>query len=144
MILNDAGKMIEKEWLLLKQRFTAIELEAFIVMPNHFHAILNIVGETLVVAPNQTIDPIDNNKIKGQPQGIAPTNKTVGEIIGAYKSITTNQYIWGVKNKNWKRFDKKLWQRNYWEHIIQNERSYQNISRYIKSNPKNWQNDTLI
>ncbi len=126
-------------------------------MPNHFHAILNIVGATLVV------DPINKkgNQImeKGQPQGIAPTdsptdfqtdsptdsqtNKTVGDIIGAFKSITTNEYIRGVKTKQWKRFDGKLWQRNYWEHIIRNEKSYHTISNYIRNNPNNWDNDSL-
>jgi hypothetical protein len=48
------------------------------------------------------------------------TDKTVGDIIGAFKSITSNEYIRGVKNNNWQRFEAKLWQRNYWEHIIRN------------------------
>jgi REP element-mobilizing transposase RayT len=50
MILNDAGKMIENEWLNLENRFPNIELHEFIVMPNHFHGILKIVGAALVAA----------------------------------------------------------------------------------------------
>lgn len=73
----------------------------------------------------------------------SPTDKTIGDIIGAFKSITTNEYIKNVKSNNWKRFDGKLWQRNYWEHIIRNERSYQNISEYIINNPSKWENDKL-
>ena len=53
MKLNDAGKLVEKEWINLKNRFCNIELHDFIIMPNHFHAILEIsVGATLVVAPD--------------------------------------------------------------------------------------------
>ena len=87
----------------------------------------------------------------GQPRGIAPTidpintqkNKTLGEIIGAFKSITTNEYIKAVKSNHWQRFNGKLWQRNYWEHIIRNEESYQNIAEYIVNNPLKWNEDQL-
>ncbi|MEA3444528.1 MAG: transposase, partial [Bacteroidota bacterium] len=128
----------ESEWLKLPERFTNIELHEYIVMPNHFHAILQIVGATLVVAQNNMIDATE----KGQPQGIAPTQKkTVGDMVGAFESITTVEYIRGVKNNNWNPFDGKLWQRNYWEHIIRNEKSYNTISEYIKNNPDNWNND---
>lgn len=151
MILNDAGKMVQAEWLKLPERFTNIELHEYIVMPNHFHAILEIVGATLVVAQNiagnQNIVVAQNENgecnIQGQPQGIAPTDKTVGEMVGAFESITTVKYIRGVKNNNWHTFDKKLWQRNYWEHIIRNEQSYLTISEYFVNNTANWTNDTL-
>jgi REP element-mobilizing transposase RayT len=130
MILNDAGKM------------------EYIVMPNHFHAILEIVGATLVVAQNDTTvaqnDVINQNddviNQKGQPQGIAPT-KTVGDMMDAFKSITTVEYIRGVKTLGWKPFDGKIWQRNYHEHIIRNEQSYQTISEYIINNPAKWTDD---
>jgi len=117
MNLNDAGIMVKTQWLELPQRFTNIQLHEYIIMPNHFHAILEIVGATLVVAPNNTVAP--NNGIdiqKRQPQGIAPTiapTKTVGDMVGAFQSIVTVEYIRGVKNNNWERFDKKLWQPNY-------------------------------
>ena len=173
LVLNEAGKMVEMEWLALSERFPAIRLHEYIVMPNHFHGIIEIVGSPLVG---------DHQNEKGQPQGIAPTStpgtaptpapgtaptpppgtaptsqkKTVGEIMGAFKSITTGKYIEGVKkhkcvcsnNKTctcngWKIFDKKLWQRNYWEHIICNEESYQRISQYILQNPAKWVEDQL-
>ncbi len=79
LTLNNAGQMIETEWLKLSTRFHNIQLHEYIVMPNHFHAILEIVGATLVVAPNPNVAPNpqfvvkngDTNQ-KGQPQGIAP------------------------------------------------------------------------
>ncbi len=57
--------------------------------------------------------------------------------------MTTNEYIRGVKQFGWQRFEGKLWQRNYYEHIIRNEQSYLKISEYIMNNPKNWEGDSL-
>ncbi len=77
-----------------------------------------------------------------------PPNK--GEHIGSplrrvvqwFKTMTTNEYIRGVKQFNWQRFDKKLWQRNYYEHVVRNEKSYLHIAGYIKTNPAKWLDDT--
>jgi REP element-mobilizing transposase RayT len=147
MILNDAGKMVETEWLNLKTRFPNIELHEYVVMPNHFHGILEIVGAALVAAQSAQSALVaaqsaqsQTEKDKGQPQGIAPT-KTVGDMMDAFKSITTVEYIRGVKNSGWQPFDGKLWQRNYYEHIIRNEKSYETISEYILNNPAKWQDD---
>jgi len=134
VILNDAGRMMENEWYSLKERFQHIELHEFIVMPNHFHGIIELTDVENVEIP---LVGIQINT--GQPQGIAPT---IGEIIGAFKSITTNKYIQGVKDYNWMCFNNRLWQRNYYEHIIRNGNSHQNISDYIISNPSNWANDS--
>ena len=80
---------------------------------------------------------------QGQPQGIAPTvkNITVGDMVGAFQSIVTVEYIRGVKTLGWPPFAGKLWQRNYWEHIIRNEQSYQRIANYIINNPAKWEDD---
>lgn len=157
MNLNDAGMMVETEWLKLPKRFKNITLHEFVVMPNHFHAILEIVGATLVVAQNETNNDVDQNNGAtqtqiGQPQGIAPTdttteiatdikNKTIGDMVGAFQSIVTVRYIRGVKYLGWQPFNGKLWQRNYYERIIRNQQSYQTISEYIKNNPAKWNGD---
>jgi len=126
MALNDPGKMVEHQWLALKNRFPHIDLHEYVVMPNHFQGILEIVGATLVVAPTPVV---------------APTNKTIGDMMDAFKSITTVEYIRGVKNCGWPPFNGKLWQRNYWEHIIRNEQSFHRISQYIINNPTKWNSD---
>ena len=145
MILNDAGKMADNEWGKIPDRFINVQLHEHIVMPNHFHAIMEIVGATLVVAPDGTTVAPGNEIVcneNGQPQGVAPTNpKTVGDIVGAFQSIVTVEYIRGVKQLDWPPFNGKLWQRNYWEHIIRDEQSYHRISNYIINNPKNWKGD---
>jgi len=127
MRLNDAGRMVLAEWNRLPERFPRVVLDAFVVMPNHVHGILVItdpaptvgatVGATLVVAP------------------------TVGNIIGAFKSRVTVEYIRGVKTSGWPSFRGRLWQRNYYEHIIRNERALNAIRPYIMENPRRWHRD---
>ena len=141
MILNDAGRMIESEWLALKNRFPHIELHEFVVMPNHFHGILEIVdegeGATTRVAPTE-IAPTEITMTE-----IVPKRKTIGDMMDAFKSITTVEYIRGVRNHGWKRFDGKLWQRDYWEHIIRDDGSLERIAKYILRNPDKWAEDRL-
>jgi len=72
-------------------------------------------------------------------------NKKIGATIGGvmdwFKTMTTNEYIRGVKNNNWNRFEGKLWQRNYYDHIIRNGSDYERISSYIIENAERWEND---
>ncbi len=161
MKLNDAGKMIETEWLKLSARFTNIKLHEYVVMPNHFHGIIQIVGKTvgatIVFAPDNTprnphvgapLVGAQNNderaRVAPTNAPTAPTDKTIGDIMDAYKSITTVEYIGGVKNWEWQRFNGKLWQRDYYEHIIRNQQSYQTISEYIINNPAKWKDDKFF
>jgi putative transposase len=69
------------------------------------------------------------------------TNVPLSQIVQWYKTMTTNEYIRGVKQSNWPRFIGKLWQRNYYEHIIRNEQDYERIFNYIDENPANWAED---
>jgi len=62
-------------------------------------------------------------------------------IVQWFKTMSTNEYIRGVKTLGWKPFNGKLLQRNYYEHIIRNEKSYQTIADYIVNNPAKWEDD---
>jgi REP element-mobilizing transposase RayT len=62
-------------------------------------------------------------------------------VVQWFKTMTTNAYIRGVKQHGWPRFDGKLWQRNYWEHIVRNGNELYRIRRYIIDNPTKWQGD---
>ncbi len=77
----------------------------------------------------------------GQPHRVAPTRPTLGDIMDWFKTMTTNEYIRGVKQRGWQPFDRKLWQRNYYEHIVRNERELNAIREYIRNNPANWSLD---
>lgn len=64
-------------------------------------------------------------------------------VIGWFKIMTTNEYIRGVKQLGWRKFNKRLWQRNCYEIIIRSEKSYQRITQYIKNNPIKWGQDNF-
>ena len=136
----ESWKMIETYWLELEQEYQNIELHEYIVMPNHFHGIIEI---------SWSHEQCDCKVCRGAPCGypeevICPYNKqTLWNIIWSFKSKTTNKYIKNVQNNNWEPFYKKLWQRNYYEHIIRDESGYLKISQYIRDNSKNWKTDKL-
>ncbi len=134
--LNDAGIMVEKWYHELENKFPDIKCHEMIVMPNHFHCILEIVvGTDLRVCPDVKGEHI------GSPQHGEHIGSPLHGVIQWFKTMTTNEYIRGVKLLNWQPFNGKLWQRNYYEHIIRNEQSYQNISEYIVNNPEKWAED---
>jgi REP element-mobilizing transposase RayT len=105
-----------------------------------------IVGADLRVCPNDEIGVCPNidNETK-YDQTIQIEGEHIGSplhrVVQWFKTMTTNEYIRGVKNLGWQPFNGKLWQRNYWEHIIRNEQSYKTISEYIINNPEKWVND---
>jgi REP element-mobilizing transposase RayT len=139
MVLNEYGQIAHTEWIKLTERFTNFELDVFQIMPNHMHGIivLNNVGATLAVAQNDNAQ----NEIKHDDDiraGASPA-PTVSDIVGAYKSLVANGCLNIYKSKN--EMMGKLWQRNYHEHIIRNEQSYQTISNYIINNPAKWNDD---
>ena len=141
MRLNEIGKLANQYWVEIPEHFPFVRLDEFVVMPNHVHGIIQIISNPAPVGTGPRACPDnDGHPIKGHPQGVAPT-MTLFDIVHRYKSFTTNQYIEGVKQNNWHPFDKKLWQRNYYEHVIRNEKSYDQICEYIASNPLHWQDD---
>ena len=160
MILNDAGSMIEHCWKELPDRFPGIQSDIYVIMPNHLHAIVEIrrgdpcgrpVLETWIMNDDPCGRPVletwimKNNSIleKGQPQGLPLPGKAIGDIVGAFKSISTHEYLQWIQSWKFPPFEKRLWQRNYWEHIIRTEKSYFQIQEYIENNPQNWESDTL-
>lgn len=96
------------------------------------------------VRPYGSNGPNGSNGSNGMNGSNGTLDGSIGRIIQGFKSLTTNDYIKNVKNNNkWQPFDKKLWQRDYWDHIIRDEKAYNNISNYIKNNPAKWQMDKL-
>ena len=84
------------------------------------------VGVPLVGTPNATHTSVD-----------APRT-TLGDVVGAYKSLTTVEYTRGVKTLNWPPFERRMWQRNYHEHIVRDDESLNLIRQYILDNPAQW------
>lgn len=147
MLLNEFGEIAYNEWIKLTERFPNFELDVFQIMPNHMHGIIVLkdVGATLAVALN---DSDDLNGAGASPArtileiSIAQINSnspSVSDMVGAYKSLVANACL-SIYKLNNERMG-KLWQRNYYEHIIRNEQSYINISNYIINNPSKFTED---
>ncbi len=62
----------------------------------------------------------------------------LGDMIGWFKTMSTNEYIHGVKERGWDRFAGRLWQRNYFEHIIRNDAALDRARTYIDAHPSRW------
>jgi REP element-mobilizing transposase RayT len=130
--LNPLGRMICACWSEIPDRFDTIQLDEYILMPDHFHAVLFItepdVGAGLV--PAREIDTKTVAKTRATTR-VAPT---LGMVIGAFKSISTNRYISGVKKFGWKPIEGKLWQRGYYDRIIRNQDELKILRNYVISN----------
>lgn len=144
MILNNAGKMVEKWYWELENKYPDKRCHEMVIMPNHIHFIIENLA---VVAGDHAGPTLCGRPQRGHPQPYGPENKkinsTIAAAIGWFVTMTTNEYIRGVKSLNWQPYNKKLWQRSYWDVIIRNEQSYQRISNYIKNNPVKWDADKL-
>ena len=145
-----AGEMVFKWFKELENKFPDIKCDEFICMPNHIHFIIFNVGADLCVGPELNTDlrvgPELNADLRVGPEiggDLLSDEHALGEHIGSplrkiiqwYKTMTTNEYIRGVKNLGWEPFDGKLWQRNYYEHIIRDEKDLKRIRLYIQNNP---------
>ena len=238
MVLNDAGRMVEKWYNKTQDKFPDIVCHEMIIMPNHFHCIWENVGlhgasavgaDPCVRPVTNDVRPLSNNVrrvtndvnhdpydclIEKNVRPIEPNNKHIvdndnhivdegahadapiqmndtyldipnniidkyggdegghanddernimegghmgpplrdtdlgmhtgsplSSVVQWFKTMSTNEYIRGVNELGWPPFDRKLWQRNYYEHIIRDDTSLQTIAYYIINNPSLWQND---
>ena len=231
MILNDAGRMVEKWYNKTQEKFPDIACHEMVIMPNHFHCIWENVGlhgasavgaDPCVRPVTNDVRPLSNNVrpvtndvnldphdclIENNVRPIEPKNKHIVDegghagapiqmndtnldvpnniidkyggdkgghtnddernimegghagpplqdtdlsthtgsplsmVVRWFKTMSTNEYIHGVNELGWTPFDQKLWQRNYYEHIIRDDVSLQSIAYYIVNNPAQWQKD---
>ncbi len=140
MVPNEAGRNIEAIWMGLPERFGGVVLDEFVVMPNHVHGIiiLDRRGESCI-RPDNRGDHKTQGDHKDRPYGTTPDS--LGRIIQAFKSLTTNVYIRGVNDHGWPPFPGRLWQRNYYERIVRDEDELAGIRTYIRDNPGRWDED---
>ncbi|HUH26228.1 MAG TPA: transposase [Flavobacterium sp.] len=139
MILNKYGQIAYNEWMKTPEIRPNVKLHEFVVMPNHIHGIMQLldIGRGELHSPDD-----DKLHLPDDSRGVCKTplrgpSQTIGAIVRGYKSSVTKQI------NLLRAFDTpiKLWQRNYHDHIIRNEQSYQRISEYIKNNPVKWNDD---
>ena len=140
MQLSQAGEIVEQTWLEIPKHFPKATIDVFIIMPNHVHGIINIIEERPVGATHESPLPV-STKIES-PKPEAPHNsttlkpQTLGAIVGLFKSTASKRiHRAGLITQE------KVWQRNYYEHIIRDEDDYYQIADYIEANPINWEFD---
>lgn len=134
MQLNSGGKLVEKWWYEIPRKFSRVEIDSYCIMPDHIHGIINLIDVPFQniesKGTNLHTDPITDNS--GTP---LPT------IIQWFKTMTTNEYIRGVKQLGWPPFQNRFWQRNYFEHVIRDQNDLDRIRKYIFENPLKWDLD---
>jgi putative transposase len=137
-IVNEIGRMIQATWDEMPHHYPGVQIDAFVVMPNHIHGIVMLtdVGATPCGCPDSYHGP-DRS---GQAQGPAPT-MSLSDVVHRFKSMTTSRYRHKVLQGTWPPFRHRLWQRNYYEHIIRDEDELNQIRTYISENPLRWELD---
>ena len=114
--------MVNDLWIQLPESYLGVSLECYVTMPNHIHALVGI-------GLNST-DPLDSTSLI--------------DVIHWYKSLSTTHYIQGVKQDGWARFQGRLWQERFHDHIVRNETELNRIREYIENNPRLWNEDTYF
>lgn len=107
-------------WSEMPRSFLGVTIDSKVVMPNHVHILVGI--------GTREQDPVELSSLI--------------DVIHWYKSLTTTRYIQGVKQHGWPRFDGRLWQQGFHDHIVRNDRELDIIREYIEQNPARWKDDT--
>jgi putative transposase len=126
MNLNDLGRFVYDVWDDLPNHYAHVELDTFVIMPNHIHGII-LLSDTPVGAGFKPAPTTPTDTAKRQP---------LSEIIRALKTFSARRI-----NAHRNTAGSPVWQRNYYEHIIRDENSLNRIRQYIVDNPKNWNGD---
>ncbi len=121
MCINQYGQIVVEQWLWLRKQYSYIELDNFIVMPNHFHGIIYI----------------NNMVVTGRDLSLQMKIKSLSEIIGAFKT-TSSKLIHKIGNNEF------CWQRSFYDRIIRSDDELNVIREYVLYNPKKWENGEEI
>lgn len=114
-----SARMLKKSFEEIIGKYKAVSAPIYVVMPNHFHAIITISREDMESSP------------------------TVSQIVQEFKRYSTIEYIKLVKSGLASPFDRQVWQRSFFDHVIRNQNDYDEIYKYIYENPLSWQYDKL-
>ena len=173
MQLNEIGEIVCNEWLKTAELRPYVQLHNFVVMPNHFHGILEIIRRGVARNAPTTANniAIDNAEIMGVARSAPTTANNIAnntEIMGVARNVhtinnfATNEYMSSISPKSGemvtivRAFKSAVtrnirlagydfeWQRNLYEHIIRNYDDYSRIANYIANNPKSWKDDRFF
>lgn len=114
-----SARIVKRTFEEVIKEYSCVECPIFTVMPNHFHALIVIARADMESAP------------------------TISEIVQSFKRYSTIEYVKLVKSGVLPPFDKQIWQRSFYDHVIRNQKEYDEIYRYIEENPIKWELDKL-
>ena len=123
--LSEYGNIVEKFWISLIKRYEDISLDEYVIMPNHFHGILAI---------NNYVGAIHELPVRSEKK--IHRKMLLPKIIGFFKMNSAKEI-----NSSRHTQGRPFWHRNYYEHIIRNEKDLQRICEYIIENPYKWKAD---
>ena len=115
--LSSVGNIVQRVWLELPRKYPELELDAFVLMPNHLHAIIGVCPEFVGAG--------------------SPRPPSLGTIMGFFKYESTKRVNCELETPG-----AKLWQRSYYDHIVRSNRSLDLVRDYIETNPRRWALDT--
>ncbi|HXR33155.1 MAG TPA: transposase [Verrucomicrobiae bacterium] len=121
---NALGQIIRACWLQIPDHFSAVETDAFVIMPNHLHGILNIKKR------------VPGNDRPNREAFSSPTFASIPTIVRTFKAGVTRL---ARQQGQWP--DGAIWQRDYFERVIRNGKEYVETCRYIAENPTGWESD---
>jgi REP element-mobilizing transposase RayT len=132
MQLNTLGLIVQEEWRRSAEIRPEIHLDAFVVMPNHLHAIVGLATQRDAVgAHGRAPLPANMGATMFRPA------RSLGSLVAGFKSAATHRVNTLRRTPN-----QPLWQRNYYDHVIRNDAELDRIRAYIIENPRRWADDT--
>jgi len=135
--LTDLGRLAETCWLAIPEHFPTVELDAFVVMPNHVHGIVVLTVHGGEGGPGRAGTTHASSLQDGPGTGAAPARGprrgSLGVIVGSYKAAVSRRASNGLPTRRG-----KFWQERYWDHVIRDERALETIRAYITANPWMW------
>ena len=132
MALNKLGTIVFDSWMSITERRSNLRLDHFVVMPNHLHGII-LIGET-----EQKDTCIAESLVSTKKPGKLSSD-SLGTIVGQFKgAVTKRAKTQSIPSAS------RIWQRNYYEHIIRDEDSLNRIRAYVVENPLRWTEDSLF
>lgn len=136
MVLGSWGTLVQEQWLQTGVVRDNVELDAFVIMPNHVHGIILIVDKNDIDSPCRSV--MYHAPTTPQREFSKPIAHSLSTIVGAFKAAVTRHI-----NRLSDAPDHAIWQRNFYEHIIRNAADLNRIREYIQNNPARWETDAL-
>jgi REP element-mobilizing transposase RayT len=123
--LNSLGHIAAEEWLRTVEIRDEIGLDVYVIMPNHVHGLVWIWNDN------------DDDCTSSEVKGFGPSSRSLGSFIAGYKAVVTSRIRSRLGN-----FSFNVWQQNYYDQIIRNQKHLYRVRRYILNNPLKWLEDS--